>query len=321
MKLRIPIFLRPVAKAVKYSIRSLVYWRLAKLPLSIQQAEFWAAKMKAWPAIFVQPGFSKEALLPPGIKMRLGLIDVIERNLTVHGAWDAVVGRSLETLLRPGDTFLDIGANIGYFSLYAAKLVGAGGKVIAVEPSRRALEKLLINLRLNSAENVLILSVAAGDQTERAVLNLACANNIGASSLRAALQSVSTETVAVIRLDDVIVPMASLPDLIKIDIEGSELNALRGMEEILKTAQPFVLVELTDTFLHDSGHSALQLVSYMDGLGFRCYELSLQPKLTARLISGEIPNQQTEVLFTKQNLQSFDIEVMGEFDGCCYQYG
>ena len=300
--LRVPKALRPASAMVKSVIRGLVYFRLSWFPLSVKSGEAWAKRIKTAPAVFYPPEFCQQVLLDRKIRMNLGLIDIIERNLLLTGTWDQIISRSLQVLLKSGDTFIDVGANIGYFTLLASSICGSNGTVIAVEPSRRALLKLLANLELNDPSNITVLSVAAGSDSELYKLGLSSGSNIGATNLRVSENPVCFERIAIMPLGGLLSTMDVKPSLIKIDIEGWELHALYGLEDVITKSYPKILLELTDSFLQEEGQSAKMLIRFMNKLGYQCYELSMSSELIARAIHPDllnIPLKQVEVLFAK----------------------
>ncbi len=87
--------------------------------------------------------------------------DMIERYLYLFGQWEPALTAWLRPRLRPGRTFVDVGANIGYFSLLAARRMGGSGRVVAVEASPETFARLRANLDRNAAGNVRALNVAA----------------------------------------------------------------------------------------------------------------------------------------------------------------
>src|SRR4051794_34975198 len=84
--------------------------------------------------------------------------EVITANLVKWGVWEAAETRFLSALLSEGDTFVDVGANVGYFSVLAARRIGAGGTVVAVEPEPRNLELLRANLHRNGCRRATVLA-------------------------------------------------------------------------------------------------------------------------------------------------------------------
>lgn len=140
-----------------------------------------------------------------------------------HGFWEPELGAFLERALRPGMTFVDVGANIGYFTVMAARLVGPEGRVIAIEPEGDNLALLGANLWRNRCQNTTVVPLAAYSSTGE----------------------IATEGLSVpcTRLDDLLGPMPI--DVLKIDAEGSDIEVLRGAGACLAASpDPVVIVAL-----------------------------------------------------------------------------
>ena len=246
--------------------------------------------------------FLTRQVLPAGVQMDLGIIDVIERSLLTTGHWDPIVEHCVQNLLKPGDTFLDVGANIGYFSVMASMIVGEQGTVVSFEPSARALAKMTSHACLNQCRNLIICSHAVGEITGRTQLNWATPSNIGGSTIHRGIASQGAiEQIAVRTLDDVCRDLTLKPKLIKMDIEGFELFALKGAREILTACRPNVVCELTAAFLRDHGQSSESLIQFMLDLGYGAFLLAVSPvgKVTATPFAPETaPVEQAEVLFS-----------------------
>ena len=280
--------------------RHAVYARLRHFPLSEGQATHWAEFMRRRPAYFAEFPFRQKRQLKSGAWMRLGMIDVIERRLSVAGEWDEDVAQAMRSCIKPGSTVVDIGANIGYFSMLASSLTGPGGKVLSIEPSQRNMARLCEHLWINQCTNTTVLSMAASSGKGWADIHFPTENNAGAASLRA-LHSTQAQQTLLIALDDVFDGYELSPGFIKIDVEGWELEALRGMRRTLERCKPDVVCELTQQFLAEIGQSATELVGYMEALGYQCWLISGAENLPrGALLSvaeGNIPDVQVDVLF------------------------
>lgn len=291
--------LRTLKGLGKVLVRSGIRFRLNSFPVTEEAAEWWADQIKRWPAVLGNGTICRRIQLDQKIKMDVGLVDVIERNLWVNGVWDQPIKDLMAAVLRPGDHFLDLGANIGYFTLLASQLVGPAGTVIAVEPSIRALRKLTNHVWLNECANVLVVSCAAGSERSQTRISLATESNIGGSALASdSTTPQRSEPVWVAPIDDVLGGMSFHPRLIKIDVEGYELAALRGIQRLLETDRPWIACEITEGFLRRFGHSAAELVSYLDGLGYQPYALESLPSLK-QIAAVELsdPDRQFNVVF------------------------
>lgn len=294
--------LRLLKNFAKASIRAGVNARLSHFPLSAAAAEWYAEQFRRWPAVFAGLDFQTQRQLPAGMQMNLGIVDIIERTLLTTGAWDPIIRQTMTACLKPGDVFLDVGANIGYFSLLASRLVGDSGRVFSFEPSARALSKLTAHICLNECSNITVCSQAMGEKPGTERLNWAPSSNIGGSTIaRGASSQGRSETIAVRRLDDVCRELQIAPSFIKLDVEGFELFALRGARETLSRHHPVVVCELTNRFLKDHGQSGAEMLHFMRELNYHAWLISLneQGTLTAQLLRPEdTPVDQAEVLFS-----------------------
>jgi FkbM family methyltransferase len=264
--------MRALKSAVKSAIRSTVRWRLHQLPLSPTAAETWAGRVKAWPAIFDDAALSRMVTLPHNLQMRVGLVDHIERQLWLHQEWDRPVKTVLESLLKPGDTYCDLGANVGYFTLMASRLVGPSGCVVAVEPSTRALRKLTSHLWLNQCRNVLLMSCAVGESRGYSALQLATESNIGGTGIATdESSSHAVERIWIVPLDELLPNGSFHPKLIKLDLEGYELSALRGAIRTIETSHPWIICEVTERLLQKFHATTVELFELLLQRGYRPY--------------------------------------------------
>jgi FkbM family methyltransferase len=164
----------------------------------------------------------------------------------------------LAQYLRPGDTFVDVGANIGALSLTASGIVGEAGRIFSVEAHPQTVDYLRGNIKLNNAGNVTVIHAAAGDH--EGVVNF--------SSDRSDDQNRVTET-------GISVPLRTLdsllPDtpvrLLKIDVEGFELFALRGAERILQRTD-MVYFESWESHFSKYGYSTPDVLEFLTMHGF-----------------------------------------------------
>jgi FkbM family methyltransferase len=183
----------------------------------------------------------------------------------------------------PGATVVDVGANIGFFSIVAARAAGPSGRVLAFEPvtgTRAALEQ---NVALNGLTNVVIRSQALAAETGVATFYRGPAEDTGLASLRA-LATGGTLHIQTCRFDDIydhVSPVA----LVKIDVEGAELGVLQGMRATLARYMPDIVLEVTDTYLRALGASAAQLIDFLHALGYRIWLIPEDGPL--RPIAGE----------------------------------
>jgi FkbM family methyltransferase len=184
-----------------------------------------------------------------GFHMLADTTDVPGRALATAGIWEHYVVAELRRLLRPGDVFVDVGANIGYYTLLASRLVGPRGHVYALEPAARPFAELKRNIELNRATNVTAMALAAGAENTRAPLFGHAADNTATASLRRSVTQwtgVNEATDVEVRSLQSVLPRSEVDRLrlVKIDVEGYEAEVLRGIGPLLERGlRPALIVE------------------------------------------------------------------------------
>ena len=165
----------------------------------------------------------------------------------------------LKRLLRPGDNFVDVGANVGALTIVGSKLVGPKGRVFSIEPHPRTVKYLRGNVMLNKAANVEIINAAAGDMNaETHLTDRRCDDQ----------NLVSTTGVKVsLRTLDSLLPDISVR-ILKIDVEGFELFVLKGAERILKRTE-FVYFESWESHFVKCGYRTGDIIDFLEGHRFR----------------------------------------------------
>src|SRR3954454_16518463 len=165
------------------------------------------------------------------------------RAISRSRTWEPHIIKRIVENLRPGETFVDVGANVGIMSFHAAQAVGECGKVISFEPDTANKTRFLQGLLANGFENVLLYPFALSDQ--RAVLALAGSSNTYLVEPR------NSDRLTQCVLGDDILESEERIDFIKIDIEGHEPAALRGLALTLRKHKPLVLCEFNPRCLQD----------------------------------------------------------------------
>jgi len=195
-----------------------------------------------------------------GTRMDLDLATYPDCCMAV-GLYELDTFRLIRRLLRPGDHFADCGANIGYFTLAAAARVGPTGRVDAFEPDPLNRQRLERNVAANgSPSHVRIHPVALSDIAGEATLyhpTQGGRNHGEASLFRPTGADVTPYTVPTARLDQL---LEKPPHLIKMDIEGAELAAIRGMTRLLQQSPPMLVIEHNLESATTAGHRAGDLL-------------------------------------------------------------
>mgnify|MGYP001182247361 CR=1 FL=1 len=187
----------------------------------------------------------------------------IGRAISLSGIYEPHVTSAVKQLLRKGDTFVDVGANIGFFSVLAAHIVGPQGRVIAVEPMDANVQLLYASIRRNGFRHVEVHPFAASDHSGL----LPMATGFGTSNAQVMLGLEDSETHALFaqaRMLDEMLSGLDRVDLLKIDIEGHELLALKGFADGLARHRPRLLTEFHPKCMRDN--SRIDPADYLDFL-------------------------------------------------------
>lgn len=207
-----------------------------------------------------------------GIDFELDVSDYME--------WCAYYGLAIEPravlygLVRPGDVALDVGTNIGETLLNFARITGDKGVVYGFEPNPVTFRKCQANIALNPQLGpIRLFNEGLGDR--EAVLHMHTPSPRNTGGDRIALSHAKTDglvVVKVVTLDQVVERerITSL-NFIKIDVEGFELNVLRGAERSLRRFQPVLFIELDDTNLREQDATAAALVKFLANLGYQAF--------------------------------------------------
>jgi len=213
-----------------------------------------------------------EAVLPEyDLRLRVTPADVVGRHLYKYRRYEPEIAAALATHVKfqPGDICLDVGANVGWYSLLVSRLSQDSCRVYAFEPDPDNFALLQHNLAINGAERVSAVNKAAGAQAGCLALHKYGAGNTGRHSLLA-IHEGQTVSVQVIALDEFWQEQA-LGDtpvrLLKMDIEGYELFALRGASQILQRCE-WVLIEHSPDYMRLAGLDPEDLVNLLVQAGF-----------------------------------------------------
>jgi FkbM family methyltransferase len=201
------------------------------------------------------------------------------RALFIMGNFEPSEMSWLADNLKEDMVFLDVGANMGIYTMFAAKLVGAGGRVLAIEPSEREFQRLSFHVVLNDLGNVTCLRLAAADKVGTAELKVAGEEKSGQNTLgRFVTESVEVLRVETVRTQplDRIVAQYKLGrvDVIKIDVEGAELRVLRGLADTLERWRPKLLIELAPDALTAQETSPQELIEWLRDSRYELFEFS-----------------------------------------------
>jgi FkbM family methyltransferase len=191
----------------------------------------------------------------------------------------------LFSLAKAGNTVLDIGANIGFTALALSKACGNEGSVFAFEPDPFNFSRLSQHISLNKNKTVSAHNIGLGDKEGELKLVISRADNRGMNRIDGSAEK--NFILVKVSTADTFVKENALKkiDLIKIDVEGFELNVLKGCENILRTFKPVLFIEVDDDNLKAQGNSAKDLLEFLESERYKCTEV----------ISGKIVSSESEL--------------------------
>ena len=214
-----------------------------------------------------------------GYEMTLDISRWSERYTYFLGRfYDLETQLFMKRFLRPGDRVADVGANVGMITLLAARLVGPEGVVEAFEPNpvcQRKVEHALVRNRIG---HVRLHGVGLGAETSHARLSVKSVNS-GEGTLTQVDDKSGFDTVhevRVVRGDSILAIDARALAFIKIDVEGFECHALRGLRTTLEHHRPIVSTEVVETHLRRAGKSGMDVFRMMHDCGYSGYEMGLR---------------------------------------------
>lgn len=221
-----------------------------------------------------------------------------------QGKREAYMVQLFKAILRPGMVVCDIGSYIGYYALLAAQGIGNSGRVFAFEPDPHNFAYLSRNIRANGLDSIIVaVQKAVSDQTGRRSFYIHEGDR-SRSSLFWREGKVREIIVECVRLDEFIYELFGnrnrCVDLIKMDIEGGELQALKGMERILASSSSMVMfVECNPKALRASGNDPWQLIETLKDHGFTVQIID-EAEMRLRPVGSEIEDVKYVNLFCRR---------------------
>jgi FkbM family methyltransferase len=255
--------------------RRAVAWALHRIPLS-RGKERLAARI----GTRMTPSGSDEVLVgttTQGFKMNLFLGDPEQRQIYFSGQYEHRTADVFKMALRPGDVVIDGGANIGYYSLLSATLVGKTGGVHSFEPIPETFQALNANVRLNDFTNLhlnqIALSDHAGELQFEVPVDEQTHQQLGWAATQILLGRGPVVRVPAMTLDDYAASQGiGHIRLVKLDLEGGELEAIKGMRRLLSTHAIDYLITESNAWLLEHRHmSGQEVIEELTGQGYRLY--------------------------------------------------
>jgi FkbM family methyltransferase len=205
-----------------------------------------------------------------GYQIELDLSDYIQRSMYLK-VFEPHESRFVKNYLKPGMTFVDVGANVGHYTLMAAALVGPKGKVFAFEPSPYAYSQLAKTIKKNGLAQVFLIEAGLSDRPDRLQLYVPKAEVGNHNSTLIPVADFLPIEVSVERLDTYLTEQKiNHVDLLKIDVEGFEPNVFRGAGSYITEGKiAAILCEFNQFWLQANQSSSRQLYQFLVQQGYR----------------------------------------------------
>ncbi len=227
--------------------------------------------------------------------------EVVSQQLLQNGKWEPYETEIFKKSIKKGDTVVDIGAHIGYYTIIAAKIVGPKGRVYAFEPNPNNFKLLSKTIATNQYSNVILVKKAVSDKTGKIKLYINT-QNTGDHRVFNSHDDRKSITIETVKLDDFFSKNEKI-DLIKMDIQGSEHNTLKGGRKLLTTNKNIsIITELEPELLKLNNTSAKKFLDLLGKLGFRFYDINEQKKKTSPTTSEELIELYPPLPFMKANI-------------------
>lgn len=240
-----------------------------------------------------------------GVQFNISLDPVyncqVDAEIHKTGVWENDLSRILKKYLQPGDVFLDIGANIGYHSLFVAAHLRDTGRVYAFEPLPRLAKQIESSIQSNGFSNVTVCNFGLAENNDDDRTIYIRDENTGGSSLFRYdhLENVRIKGLEKIKLRT----LDSFLDsprvaLIKIDVEGYEFEVLKGAANVIAKTRPIIIVEFSPVFYSQQGGTkAEEILAFLECIGYKFFTIRETPiDVRAWLSTGDNIHSQIDIV-------------------------
>jgi FkbM family methyltransferase len=212
----------------------------------------------------------------------------IQLRAHMIGTYEYPASKILQKELKDARLFIDVGAHVGYYTLLASKIAK---EVIALEPDPFNYKLLRINLRINGISNVYALNIAASNYTGTGIY-ASYIKNTGKLLTQKSNRdnNMSRIKIKVVKLDDLLLKIGKIPDVIKIDVEGSEIQVLEGLQETLRKGVKCLMIEV------HSEENKIKAIYLLKKLGYKIISLK-SPREEKRISFNEFLICKSKILY------------------------
>lgn len=252
-------------------------------------------KIAFWTPKILIPRPTNEGILqlPSGLKLWIDPVidNGVERSLYFTGSYEAGTLNFIEENLSKGGTFLDVGANIGLMSLVASKVVGDSGHIISFEPHPVTADILRSNIQLNNIKNIEVVEKGIGNTNKITRIHDRWDVNRGGATILESHDNDAGYPIELVRLDDVLTNRKI--DLIKIDVEGFELEVLKGAKKLLSAKNPPTLIVECTAETENENYSRQALFEWIKNTNgqYRFFKLKGSKSRVSKLVEVKKINE------------------------------
>ena len=222
--------------------------------------------------------FEDTITLPDGRRFYINVISTVKEHLFFLNKYEDYETQLVKKIVKAGDTVFDVGANFGWYTIIASKLVGGTGKVYAFEMVPNIVKEFWRNIELNRLEsNVTIENIALGEKTgtiEYFYSEDQEMGNFQSEILLKGSRTIKKGVASMLSLDDYVAQHA-IPkvDFIKCDIDGAEVLFLRGARKTIETKRPAIIMEVNERAQKAQGHSCREIFEELNKSGYSFFSL------------------------------------------------
>jgi len=228
-----------------------------------------------------------EFIMFEGNKIYLDSVDAI--NFAMNDYNESFENSFFKTQIKPGDIVLDIGANIGIYSLTAAKLVGNSGTVFSFEPDEICFTNLKKNAEKNSLKNIILVKKAVSNYNGKAEFSKSV-NELSRSTNHLIFNhndNVESITIETISIDKFLKDKLKKINVVKIDVEGAEFEVFKGMKELIKINNDLkIFFEFNPSALSRLNTKIPEFIDFLFDLNLSCYNIEEKTE-TKKLVDRE----------------------------------
>lgn len=267
----------------------------------------------------IYPKPSREMVIDTIYNFKLNIDPVVdngvERSLYYFGTYEKGTLDIIGNILNKGDVFVDVGANIGLMSIYAALKVGEQGNVIAFEPNPNTKKILEKNIQLNTIQNVKVEGIALSSESKKSKIYDRWDVNRGGASLIKPPQPTQSYDIEETTFSEYFNSKQQIK-LIKIDVEGYELEVLRGAKAFISDTNtpPMLIVEFSSMRTNTFGEKTSPLYLYLKELNkYRIFKSTAGKEKISKLIEikeeKDLPKHDNVYCFTDEHLGELPIDL------------